>query len=49
MPASCINRSIRPRRPSENSLQQAITACKEEGMSQGRASEKFQVSNMLTT
>nr|XP_027236590.1 uncharacterized protein LOC113827855 [Penaeus vannamei] len=44
MPASCINRSIRPRRPSENSLQQAITACKEEGMSQGRASEKFQVS-----
>ncbi|XP_069194998.1 uncharacterized protein [Procambarus clarkii] len=44
MPASCINRIIRPRRTSEVSLQQAVSACKEEGMSQGQASEKFQVS-----
>lgn len=44
MPASCINRILRPRRPSEISLQQAITACKEGGMSQTQASEKFQVS-----
>ncbi|XP_071522737.1 uncharacterized protein [Panulirus ornatus] len=44
MPASCINRLMRPRRPSEVSLQQAVAACKEEGMSQGQASEKYKVS-----
>ncbi|XP_042232328.1 uncharacterized protein LOC121873082 [Homarus americanus] len=44
MPASCINRLMRPRRVSEVSVQQAIAACKEGGMSQSQASEKYQVS-----
>lgn len=43
MPASCISRIFRPRKPSECSLQQAVVACKEEGMSLSQASEKLQV------
>ncbi|XP_066939003.1 uncharacterized protein [Macrobrachium rosenbergii] len=42
MPASCITRIFRSKRPSEGSLQQAVVACKE-GLSLGQASEKLQV------
>ncbi|CAL4066661.1 unnamed protein product [Meganyctiphanes norvegica] len=44
LPAESISRVAQPRRPSEESLKQAIQACKDDGMSQGQASEKFQVS-----
>ncbi|XP_064103330.1 uncharacterized protein LOC135213279 [Macrobrachium nipponense] len=42
MPASCITRIFRSKRPSEGSLQQAVVACKE-GLSLAQASEKLQV------
>ena len=43
IPASCITRIFRPRKPVEGSIQQAIAACKESGMSISQASEKMQV------